>query len=521
MKVEAETGRLGLAYGNARQAWGVVLATMAATVAALLVLFAHDVATALSFWTNLPTYNYCFAVIPIAAYLVYRRRGTLALMTPRPSPWGIALAAVFACLWWLGSAALIIELRHIAIVGMILAVVLGILGLQLFRALLFPLLYLFLMVPTGTPLLPFLQTATVALSTRLIHLSGVPIFVEGARIEVPHGFYYVAPGCAGLNFLLASLVLSLLFASQMYSGMTKRLIAVAAAMVVSVLANAVRVFAIIWLAEYTGRKLSIVDDHLLYGWGFFTLVIFGMMAIGLRFADRDERPHPAAARVPPSSSPRWFAAMAAAVAIATLLLVGGIEAQASLMEGDDSASGRVSLDLPASLAGWSPATPDASWTPSFPAADATRRLAFARDGRKVDLFVAYYWGQRDGHKVTATENLLASENEWATVERGHESIAVGGVPLDVASFRLTDVAAGTHRRLWAFYWIGGRTTAEALWVRGLNITGRLRGDGRAAIVAIATTEEPDPAAAKAALAGFLDAEGGFAAPLRNARLSPR
>ena len=49
--------------------------------------------------------------------------------------------------------------------------------------------------------------------------------------------------------------------------------------------NGVRIAGIIALAHWGGQRLNIVDDHLLYGWGFFAIVLLGAGYTASFFAD--------------------------------------------------------------------------------------------------------------------------------------------------------------------------------------------------------------------------------------------
>ena len=99
------------------------------------------------------------------------------------------------------------EGTHFAVVGMMQALLLTALGWRVYKALLFPLLYLWLLVPTAGFLLPPLQSITTVLAVEGIRLSGIPVFAEGIVVTVPTAVYVIVAGCAGLNFLLASLAM--------------------------------------------------------------------------------------------------------------------------------------------------------------------------------------------------------------------------------------------------------------------------------------------------------------------------
>src|SRR4051812_6428657 len=101
------------AYGTTR--WPLHLGLLAA--AALLWAFAYqgDIARAVQIWWISPTYSHCFLVIPISAWLIWRRRFYLAKAHPQfyaPAMWMMIPAAL---LWLVGKAAAINEAQQLAV----------------------------------------------------------------------------------------------------------------------------------------------------------------------------------------------------------------------------------------------------------------------------------------------------------------------------------------------------------------------------------------------------------------------
>lgn len=270
--------------------WPAALAALAAGELALLALFWPAAAKAVEVWSTTSAYNHLFLIAPISLYVVWERRGRLAELAPAPALGALAALPIFALPWLAGALAGISEVQQFALVGMAELMVVAVLGWPVCRALAFPLLYLWLMVPTGEFLLAGLQDLTTAAATRGLELVGVPVYTEGILIETPSGRYLVAPGCAGLNFLLAALAFALLFANLIYRSLAKRGLAVALALAIAIVANWLRVWGIILIDHLTGRQTGIVDDHLLYGWAFFAVIMAAAMALGLRWRDDDGRP---------------------------------------------------------------------------------------------------------------------------------------------------------------------------------------------------------------------------------------
>ncbi len=288
--------------------WSVV----ALSLAGLLLLFRSTAASALHLWETSSAYNYGYLIAPIAAYLIWEERRSLRAVMRRPSVLGLLLTAAFSAVWLLADKLDIDEGRHFALVGMVQGLFLSVLGTAVYRKLSFPLNYLWLMVPTGAFLLAPLQWIAHAGAVLLLQASGIPVFADGLIIEVPQGRFMVETGCAGLNFLLSAFALSLVYGKLIYRRLSTRILCVAIALVAAIVANILRIYLIISLTEWTDQKIGLADDHLLFGWGFFAIVMLGLMWAGAKVREANPAATP---RTPDAVRPlavnvTWSAAIA-------------------------------------------------------------------------------------------------------------------------------------------------------------------------------------------------------------------
>ena len=243
---------------------------------------------------------------------------------------------------------------------------------------------------------------------------GIPVYVEGFFIEVPSGRYHIEEGCAGLNFILASLALAPLYGYLLYRSLWKRLLAVVVALVLAITMNGVRIAGIIALAHWGGPRLNIVDNHLWYGWLFFTLVLFVAGYVGSYFADRQPDASKQQVELPvAAAAPNvWRMAIAGAL---SLLVAASVFIFA---EGTNSSSAALSFAAsgPAvEIDGWEKVAWSADWSPSFANADLKSQQSYARNGDTVDLFIATYSQQGPGRKMITYDNRLIDPAAWSIV----------------------------------------------------------------------------------------------------------
>jgi exosortase len=275
----------GLKSSIARTRWLLAGGMILTSAAVASIAYLRTIASAVDLWMTRDTYTYAFAVLPIAAFLVWMRRERFRSSMPQPSYSALAAVVLFSLMWWAGARYGVDELQHIAFAGVLVSIVLC--GIGWANAVHFsvPLLYLFLLAPAGTPLLPFLQDAATFLATTLLSIGQIAYYAEGHMIEVATGKYEVAPGCAGLNFILAMATVTPLYCEMMYRGWKKKLIAFSSMMLLVPVANGIRVFGIIAIAEYTHSAIDISADHLFYGWVFFSAIVVVLFWIGSFFSD--------------------------------------------------------------------------------------------------------------------------------------------------------------------------------------------------------------------------------------------
>jgi exosortase A len=295
--------------------WRAVLATIVIVLALFAFFYPSEIAGAVRVWDQSTAYTHCWLILPIVAYLLWERRRELQIWTPSPTVWPLLLVPVAAALWLLAQRAGILEGRQLALMLMLQAVLASLLGPRFWRAFIFEFLYLFFLIPTGEFLVPSLQNFTRDFIVTGLHLLHVPVFYDASMIEIPEGRFFVAEACAGLRFLIASVAFGALYAYLIFRSWTRRLIFFGVSLVVPILANGVRALGIVMVGHWVGSAEAAATDHVLYGWIFFTLVLFVLIALGLPFRESRRATTPIIAPAP-SSRVRL-----PAIAVAALLLV--------------------------------------------------------------------------------------------------------------------------------------------------------------------------------------------------------
>jgi len=489
----------------AGRGWTATIPLIAGATGAVLLLFGRDAAEMAAIWWTSSTFEHILLIVPILGWLLWQRTPELARLTPRGWMPGLLLVAAGAGGWLLGQAAGVALARHLGLVLMLQGTVVAIVGPAVARGMLFPLGYMLFLVPAGEGLVPPLQTLTARMCMILLDLWGVPARLEGVFITTPGGWFEVAEACSGAKFLIAMLALGALVANLCFRSPVRRTMFMAAAILLPVLANGVRAFATILVAQYRGADVASGFDHVVYGWFFFGIVIALLLAGSWRWFDRapadpafdPNRIEP----VSPVVDPRrrvWMAGAALLTALVPILWSSALAAGGGRLTAAPVA-------MPA-VPGWTAVRQGAglAWTPHFPGADRFG-IAQYRDaqGRIVDLAVAAYGDQAEGREIVGYgigATGPASRWTWGadggTVDGGRAIRIVG--PGDAA------------RDVLIFYRIGAITTGSEARVKLETLKARLFGGSRSAVAILLSAEAPPGGSARPVLDAFMRALGPIA-----------
>ncbi|MET0372194.1 MAG: exosortase A [Sphingobium sp.] len=491
---------LGRAVRADLSGWRGHLIALAVVAAAILALFAADVWSMMSIWWNASTFGHCLFVPLLIAWLVQQRAAGLRQLTPVAWTPGLLWLGAGALAWLIGAAAGVALIRHGAIVVMLQGAVIALLGPAVTRALLFPLFYAFFMVPFGEELVPPLQLLTARLAMGFLSLSGVPAHMEGIFITTPTGYFEVAEACSGAKFLIAMTAYGALVCNVCFRSWPRRILFLAGALGLSVLANGARAFVTILVAHLTTVDAAVGFDHVVYGWVFFALVMIVVMATAWPFFDRgpgDPWFDPRRLQgVEPAAQPSGRIALAALViTVAAPLWLAATSAASAPLPGAPS--------LP-DMAGWTRETTPGGypWRPRFDGAD---HLVMARyrsgAGQVVDFAIATYDRQEERRELVGfAQGAADPDTEWTWSSpapapqgaRGEQITAPGPVVRHVVSF----------------YGVGGAPlTGNKPEVKLETMQARLLGGDQRAVALLVSAEEGEGRPAAAAIDAFLRAMG--------------
>jgi exosortase A len=445
-------------------------------VVAPLVIFAPTFSEMVGIWWRSDTFTHCFLVLPAFAYLTWMEREELQACAVRPAP--LALVAVFGAgfLWALGVLSAALTPSFFGLIGMSMSAVVAVLGWRVARAIWVPLLFLIFAVPFGEVFVPALVEWTADFTVAALRASGVPVFREGSNFVIPSGSWSVVDACSGIRYLLASLFVGWLFAWLTFSSTSRRLVFMAASLVVPIVANWLRAYMIVMLGHLSNNKIATGVDHLVYGWVFFGAVMLALFWVGSRFRE-DRGDAKAGATVlhePATAAPIHWRSMLPMAAAVVAIAIGWQAAVTWLVAAGDRRP--VVIQPIVAANGWTSLAPDANdWSPDLRAPAATLAQRFGKGDKRVSVFVGVYRNQRqESELINSTNDLLhLIVRPWYLAFESTQTVKLGatGVRVNAALGRREKETLG----VWQWHWVSGRPTTNDTWAKAALAVDRLLG----------------------------------------------
>jgi len=485
-ELAAQAGDAGRLGRNAASPWRMSLALLAGVWIGLIALCHEDWRAMAGQWWSSSTYSHILLVPAILVWLVHIRASELSELAPRAWWPGLVGSCLAAVVWLVGSVADVSLVSQAGAVALLMAAAITMLGPKVAVGLAFPLAYMAFLVPLGDEFMPTLQMITARLTTALVHLSGISATIDGVFIDTPAGLFEVAEACSGVKFLVAMAALGALVANVCLRSWPRRVAFMAFALVLPVLANGLRAWATIYIAQFVGAERATGFDHIVYGWIFFALVIAAVLGLSWRFFDRGPAdPMIDAKAIAASPLLSRLEHMSTSGPLGASLII----AIAALASARAVAADRLAAPVPDRLsvpivAGWAPeplpSHPD--WQPRAGGASAKLLARYRRsDGAQVDVFLAVFSSLGKGRDPGAFgEGAVPPTSGWAW-------LAPGAPMADATVDRL--LGPGRSERLAATtYRTGSLLTGSNARLKLTTVVDRLRLRARPTVVLIVSAE---------------------------------
>ena len=254
-----------------------------ALAAAIVLMYAGVLQSLVRQWSSDDNYSHGFFVLPLAAYFAWERRGALAAAARKPSVLGLVVILGSLVVWAAGLLGAELFLTRISMIGVTAGTVLFVWGWLHLRILLFPILFLLLMVPL--PAIIFnqiafpLQLVASQAGEVVIATAGIPVLREGNVLQLPSQTLEVAEACSGIRSLVSLLMLAIVLGYFTERRTGVRVLIAFAAIPIAILANAARVAGTGLAAEWVSPAAAEGFFHTFSGWLVFVVAFAGLLIV--------------------------------------------------------------------------------------------------------------------------------------------------------------------------------------------------------------------------------------------------
>lgn len=249
------------------------LASYTLCLVVLVLFFQSTLLTLHEKWAKFDEhYSHGYFIVLLALYWI-----AAAISEPRTrfdaSAWAIPFAILAGITWYFGYATQVALITQFALPVILYTLLLAIFGWNLVLRLIFPFVFLYLALPFWDVLQPALRYATMKVAQQPLHLLNIPAYIDGYVIQLPYGLVEVAGGCSGLNYFMIGVVIGLYNAQQNAASRFEYALSVLLAVLLSIVANWVRVILLVFIGYYSQMKSDLMRDHVVFGWVVFAVFL--------------------------------------------------------------------------------------------------------------------------------------------------------------------------------------------------------------------------------------------------------
>ena len=135
-------------------------------------------------------------------------------------------------------------------------------------------LLLALSLPLWADIVPILVKLASVVVGEWVRWFGMTALIEGNSITLPYGRLIIADGCSGIRYFAIAILLAMMTSILNDYRWKGWAITVAAAMLIGLVANWVRITILVYVAYDTNMQSELLTDHEMMGWVVFGIFIF-------------------------------------------------------------------------------------------------------------------------------------------------------------------------------------------------------------------------------------------------------
>lgn len=229
-------------------------------------------------------YSHGILIPAVSLALIWAKRDELKQIRPGSSRWGIFFIALGLFIHIVSSLPQVFFPSGFSILLSVFGIVLYCYGTEIFKKILFPLAFLFFMIPMPQIIVVNLSfkmklfAATIA--TNILNSMGLLAIQQGSTIVMRHAHVVVDDVCSGLRSLISLMALGCLFAYWLKAPTYKRVILFLTTIPIAIITNVCRVVVLSTISEIWGPEYADGFVHDVTGYMVFVLAFIMLYAMG-------------------------------------------------------------------------------------------------------------------------------------------------------------------------------------------------------------------------------------------------
>ncbi len=252
-------------------------------VSLLALLYWPSILNLIYAWKIKPQCSHGYFIMPISIWLCWQRRNRWHYLTVNSSYLGFFLLLPGLFFYVISIVAAADTIANISVMLTLAGVVILTFGPAVFKAYLFPYLFLIFMFPIPDALYLSLTNPlklfASSISTSILQALGIPTFQDGNILQLANFQMQVVEACSGMRSLVTYLMLSTLLSNFLSNGFWKKCLLIISAIPIAFFNNILRITGTGVLARWYGQKVAQGFFHEFTGLATFVLGFFLILGI--------------------------------------------------------------------------------------------------------------------------------------------------------------------------------------------------------------------------------------------------
>jgi exosortase D (VPLPA-CTERM-specific) len=431
-----------------------------------LVVFSESLFELVHRWSAQEEYSHGFLIPIIVAWLLWTRRDAIVASIGRPSWVGPVLILLAAVMHIVGKLSALFMLSQLGFIVAVIGVTLGLGGYSLLKVTFVPIIFLIFSIPLPyfiDAMLSFrLQLISSQLGVFFIRMFQIPVYLEGNVIDLGVYKLQVVEACSGLRYLYPLMSLGFLVAYFFQAPLWQRALVFLSTIPITIVMNSFRIGLVGVLVNYWGPQDADGALHMFEGWIIFIacagVLVTEMYLLAHFVSGRGffEVFHPpvVVASLPHGESSQL---LSRAPLVSCILLICAVGLGGYFVSARHEIFPERSLFavFPTTLGEWrgKPSALDAGTEQFLGLTDYILSDYVKKDGRAVNLYVAYYASQRNGLSPHSPSVCIPG-NGWQITDLERMNFTSSDATVSLPLNRVV-IGRGSSKQL-VYYWFDER-----------------------------------------------------------------